>query len=142
MSIVRKSSRSPLLLLILWSAFAGVIMFLVNIWLPGFIGPVGLVIGFITITLPDRLKIQNSFVRFMFPIVSFFLIAGFSIAILSLSCRVQLISSQYCSDRSRQSFLLANLFIAVPIISIYLFVYLPRFIYRMVKPNTGLKKFR
>jgi hypothetical protein len=138
----RQSAHSPLLFLVLWSAFSGVIMFLGNIWLPGFIGPVGLVIGFITITLPDRLKIKNAFVYFIFPIASFFLIAGFSIALLSLSCQVQVISPQYCSNQSRESFLLANLFVAVPIIPICLFVYVPRLVYRMIKPNTGLKKLR
>jgi hypothetical protein len=127
----KPTARIIVVLIILWSLLAGFLMFFVNFWVSDFTAVVGVLLGFLTIVLAEKIKTSKFFVKHIFVISSFLIIAGLSIGFLGLSCAAEIITSQFCGERPRVSLLLADFFyIGAPIISMYLFVHIPRFLFQ------------
>ena len=127
----KPSTKTVAALIFSWSFVAGLVMFSVNFWVSEIITVIGLLLGFLTIIWSEKFKAQNPFVRHVFAITSFLLIAGFSVSFLGLSCLTGIIPSQFCGEHPRVSLLLADFFyVGAPVISIYLFVHIPRLVFQ------------
>ena len=132
MTIFEKpTARKIFVLVTLWSLLAGFVMFFINFWVSDFTVAIGLLLGFLTIVQAEKLKTPNSFAKHIFVISSFLLIAGLSIGFLGLACFAEIITSQFCGERPRVSLLLADFFyVGAPIITMYLFVHIPRMLFQ------------
>ena len=136
----KPSSKTVFVLIISWAFFAGLVMFSINFWISDITIAVGVLLGFLTIIWSEKIKTQNPFTRLIFAITSLFLIAGFSVGFLSLSCLSKIISPQFCDERQRTSLLMVDFFfVGAPIIATYLFVHVPRLIFQK-KYQTGRGK--
>ena len=112
--------------LLICTSSAALGMFAVYTWLPEWTGAVGVVIGFSYVLIAEKFGPPRSFVK---DISLFGLLASTAIlsyTILLLACSY-ILSANQCGEMAKESFLLSSvLYPAVPVVPLYIFVWLPR----------------
>jgi hypothetical protein len=101
-------------------------MFAVYTWLPEWAGAVGVLIGFSYVLVVEKFSPPRSFAKdiSLFGLFAFTTILSFGILLLACS---YILSIDQCGPTAKESFLLSSiLYPAVPVIPLYVFVWLPR----------------
>jgi uncharacterized membrane protein len=112
--------------LLISASTAALGMFAVYIWLPEWTGAIGVLIGFSYVLIVEKFGPPRSFIKdiSLFGLFAFTTILSY--IILLLAC-VYILSTDQCGQMSKESFLLSSiLYPAVPIVPLYIFVWLPR----------------
>lgn len=112
--------------LLICASSAALGMFAIYTWLPEWIGAVGVVIGFLYVVIVEKLGPPRSFIKdiSLFGLFASTTILSYSILLLACS---YILSTNQCGETVKESFLLSSiLYPAVPVIPLYIFVWLPR----------------
>ena len=119
--------------LLIWAISASLIVFVIYTWLSEWTPVTCLLIGFIGILIIHKTVTPKNAMKDIFLLTTFMLITFCSYSALLLTCYYVPYIGQ-CGDRSKNSLLLSNFFFTgAPILVLYVFDRLPRYIHNLVQ---------
>lgn len=119
--------------LLIWAISAGLMVFAIYTWLSEWTTVTCLLIGFISILIIHKTETPKNAMKDILLLTIFIMITFCSYFALVLTCYYAPYVSQ-CGDRAKNSLLLSNFFFTgAPILVLYVFDRLPRYIHNLVQ---------
>ena len=113
--------------LIFWVISSALIMFVAHIWLPELLSAIGLIVGFVSVVIVERLMPLDNFTKDAVLFTVYISIVALSYFVLSTACGANLVSQ--CGERQKNVLLLSGIgFLGAAIIPLYVFGWIPRHI--------------